>query len=119
MFSILTPGASIPPHRGWAAGVVRCHYSLITPWDHEQCSIDIEGTRHTWQEGEPFVFDDTRRHSVRNATDDIRVVLIVDFEPPFLLARKVYSRARYHVIRRSAEIREICARASTFGHVPI
>jgi beta-hydroxylase len=119
LFSILTPGASIPPHRGWAAGVVRCHYPLVTPRDHEQCAITVDGTRHAWREGEPFVFDDTRRHSVSNATDDVRVVLIVDFEPPFRWARKAYSRFRYHAIRYSTEIREICKRAAAFGDIPV
>ncbi len=119
LFSILTAGASIPPHRGWAAGVVRCHYPLVTPRDHEQCAITVDDTRHAWREGEPFVFDDTRRHSVRNATDELRVVLIVDFEPPFRGARKAYSRFRYHAIRHSTEIREICRRAAAYGDIPI
>jgi len=119
VFSILTPGASIPPHRGWAAGVVRCHYPLVTPRDHQQCAITVAGTRHAWREGEPFVFDDTRRHSVSNATDDIRVVLIVDFEPAFRGPRRAYSRLRYHSIRHSTEIREICKRAATFGDIPM
>ncbi len=111
LFSILEPHAYIPPHKGWAAGVVRCHYPLITPPLREKCFIEVEGGRHSWQEREPFLFDDTQRHSVRNDTDATRVVLIIDFEPPFDMARKLYSRFRYHVVRRTKEIREICKRA--------
>jgi beta-hydroxylase len=119
LFSILGPGAIIPPHRGWAAGVVRCHYPLMTPADFAHCAIEVDGVRHSWREAEPFLFDDTQRHSVRNETAETRIVLILDIEPRFRLMRRIYSRIRYHFVRNSAEIHEICARAARLGSVPV
>src|SRR5262249_28321232 len=61
VFSILDGDSEIPEHRGWAAGVVRCHYPLITPDRTEECYIAIEDRPYSWDEGRPLLFDDTRR----------------------------------------------------------
>jgi beta-hydroxylase len=112
LFSILGPGTRIPAHRGWAAGIVRCHYPLLTPANESGCYIEVAGRKHAWREAEPFLFDDTREHFVVNDTDESRVVLIVDFEPRFSFWRRLYTIFRYHLVRNSAEVREICRRAA-------
>jgi beta-hydroxylase len=115
LFSILEPRAEIPRHRGWAAGVVRCHYPLITPHDEASCWIDVDGVRLHWRESQPLLFDDTLEHEVHNETDEMRVVLIVDFEPRQPLLGWLYSRLRYLLVRRSEEIRSIARRSVVPG----
>jgi len=112
IFSILDGYSSIPPHTGWASGVIRCHYPLMTPQRIEDCFIDIAGRRLSWKEGEPLLFDDTQGHFVRNDTPDMRVVLIVDFEPPFPRIPSLFCKLRYHVVRRSQEMQQICEKAA-------
>lgn len=112
LFSILDPHSGIPPHQGWAAGVVRCHYPLMTPEKTEDCFINIAGQSFSWQEGEPLLFDDTREHWVKNNTSQMRVVLIVDFEPPLPLALKAFCQFRYYFVRNSEEIRHMCEKAT-------
>jgi aspartyl/asparaginyl beta-hydroxylase (cupin superfamily) len=107
LFSILSPHSAIPAHRGWAAGVVRIHYPLIVPHDAERCFIAIEGKRYNWREGEPLLFDDTRRHEVVNETEHLRAVLIIDFEPRLPLVPRTYCAARYRAMRRSEEVRHM------------
>lgn len=112
LFSILEPRGEIPRHRGWAAGVVRCHYPLITPADESRCWMEIGEHRVHWREGEVLLFDDTRHHEVRNETDELRVVLIADFEPRLPALAWLYSKFRYHVVRSSEEIRAIATRSA-------
>ncbi len=112
LFSILEPHSGIPPHEGWAAGVVRCHYPLMTPDNWEDCFMDVAGHRLCWQEREPLLFDDTRTHSVENKTSQTRVVLIVDFETPLPFPLSAFTKLRYHLVRNSEEIRHMCENAA-------
>ena len=79
MFSILTPGTRISPHRGPFKGVLRYHLPLIVPADAERCAIRVGGELRHWREGECLVFDDTFEHEAWNETNEVRVVLFVDF----------------------------------------
>ncbi|MHB1469117.1 MAG: aspartyl/asparaginyl beta-hydroxylase domain-containing protein [Solirubrobacteraceae bacterium] len=82
MFSILSPGKHILPHRGPYKGVLRYHLGLIVPREAESCRIRVgEDIRH-WEEGKSLVFDDTFNHEVWNDTDEVRVVLFVDVLRP-------------------------------------
>lgn len=82
MFSILSPGKHIPPHRGPYAGVLRLHLGLLVPEPREKCRIRIGNQCYAWEEGRCIIFDDTYNHEVWNDTDGYRVVLFVDFERP-------------------------------------
>jgi beta-hydroxylase len=112
LYSILDPRSRIPAHRGWAAGVVRVHYPLIVPNPPDDCRMRIESNWYAWHEREPLLFDDTREHEVRNDTDQMRVVLIIDFEPRLSLFATLYCKLRYFLVRNTAEIRTIRERAS-------
>ncbi len=112
LFSILEPYSAIPPHKGWATGVVRCHYPLITPENPEDCFMEVVGHRLCWQEREPLLFDDTRTHSVKNNSSRMRVVLIVDFEPPLPFPVRAFTKLRYNLVRNSEEIRHMCENAA-------
>jgi len=112
LFSILAGGAELMPHRGPAAGVVRFHYPLIVPKEPEKCWIEIGGHHFFWQEGVPLVFDDTREHWVKNQTAETRVVLIVDSDARMPFPVNVFTALRYHLIRRSSEMKTILDRAA-------
>ncbi|MDG2618036.1 aspartyl/asparaginyl beta-hydroxylase domain-containing protein [Thermoleptolyngbya sichuanensis XZ-Cy5] len=81
-FSILLSHKTIPEHRGPYKGLLRYHLGLKVPAAAEQCGIRVgSGVRH-WQEGKSLIFDDTFPHSAWNHTDDMRVILFVDFIRP-------------------------------------
>lgn len=82
MFSILSPGKTIPPHRGPYKGLLRYHLALKVPRAADSCSLWVDGQRRQWREGETLIFDDTLIHSVENNTTEERVVLFADFVRP-------------------------------------
>ena len=83
MFSVLTPGTHILPHRGVTNTRVVCHLPLVVP---EDCALVVGGEKHAWREGEAVAFDDTYEHEAWNRGNKTRVVLIVDVWNPHLTA---------------------------------
>jgi hypothetical protein len=81
MFSLLAPGAHIPPHTGVANTRLVCHLPLIVP---PGCWFRVGAERREWRPGEAFVFDDTIEHEAANESGELRVVLIVDTWHPDL-----------------------------------
>lgn len=81
-FSILEPGKALPPHRGPYNGVLRLHLALIVPELAQNCWIRVDTERRYWTPGEALVFDDALEHEVHNDTNEVRVVLFVDFLRP-------------------------------------
>lgn len=81
-FSVLTPGAYLPPHKGVTKAILTCHIPLRVPADEANCWIRVNETRHHWRLGKPFIFDDTRQHEVHNDTDEARVVLLIHVRRP-------------------------------------
>jgi len=81
-FSILHPGKHIPPHRGPYAGVLRCHLALKVPKDSSNCWIRVANEKCQWESGKVLIFDDTYEHEAFNNTNEIRVVLFIDFLRP-------------------------------------
>lgn len=81
LFSVLTPGAHILPHRGVTNTRLVTHLPLIVP---EHCALRVGGIDHVWQEGRCVVFDDTYEHEAWNRSDKTRVVLILDTWHPDL-----------------------------------
>ncbi|HEX5339793.1 MAG TPA: aspartyl/asparaginyl beta-hydroxylase domain-containing protein [Gammaproteobacteria bacterium] len=80
-FSVLKPGAIIPPHTGVANIRLVTHLPLIIPPD---CGIRVGEETRGWKEGECIVFDDTFEHEAWNRSDKTRVVLIFDIWNPYL-----------------------------------
>jgi len=105
-FSILSPGAHIPAHKGLAKGLLRCHLGLMVPKERQDCRLFLDGAPHTWEEGRVLLFDDTHRHEVRNATGEDRVVLLFDFERPMTLRGRLTSRTLLALMRRSAYVQD-------------
>ena len=83
MFSVLTPGTHILPHRGVTNTRVVCHLPLVVP---DGCAITVGGERREWREGEAIAFDDTYEHEAWNRGSSTRVVLIIDVWNPNLTA---------------------------------
>lgn len=82
MFSIMSGGNFVAPHRGPYRGALRYHLALETPSDAENCFIMIGGQKHAWKAGEGVLFDDTYKHYVMNNTTDRRIVLFMDIDRP-------------------------------------
>ena len=81
LFSLLRPGAHIPPHHGLINTRLICHLPLIVP---EGCALRVGSTIRAWREGETLIFDDTIEHEARNDSREPRVVLLFDVWQPGL-----------------------------------
>ena len=82
-FSVLKPGAHIPPHTGVVNVRLVTHLPLIVPPD---CGIRVGSETRGWEEGKCVVFDDTFEHEAWNKSGQTRVVLIFDAWNPYLTA---------------------------------
>ncbi|HEY1605399.1 MAG TPA: aspartyl/asparaginyl beta-hydroxylase domain-containing protein [Allosphingosinicella sp.] len=83
MFSLLAPGAHIPPHNGVANTRLVCHLPLIVP---AGCWFRVGAETRAWKTSEAWIFDDTIEHEALNPSDALRVILIVDTWHPDLSA---------------------------------
>lgn len=80
-FSLLKPGAHIPPHTGATNIRSIVHLPLIVP---PGCTFRVGNETRPWIEGEAFVFDDTIEHEAVNPSTELRAILIVDTWNPFI-----------------------------------
>lgn len=92
MFSILEPGKHIPAHRGPYNGVLRLHLGLIVPQPQERVRMRVGSDIVHWEEGRALIFDDAYEHEVWNDSDELRVVLFVDFARPLGFPANVVNR---------------------------
>jgi hypothetical protein len=81
MFSLLAPGAHIPPHNGVANTRLVCHLPLIVP---PGCWFRVGDEQRDWEVGKAWIFDDTIEHEAMNSSDALRVILIIDTWHPDL-----------------------------------
>lgn len=80
-FSILAPGAHIPPHVGLANTKLAVHLPLVIPDD---CGIRVGGETRSWRPGECLIFDDSFEHEAWNDSGETRIVLIFEVWNPAL-----------------------------------
>ncbi|WP_300377013.1 aspartyl/asparaginyl beta-hydroxylase domain-containing protein [Henriciella sp.] len=85
LFSLLKPGASIPPHHGQFNTRLICHLPIILPG---QCGFRVGNETREWKDGEVFIFDDTIEHEAWNRSDSPRYVLIFEVWRPELNERQ-------------------------------
>ncbi len=83
LFSLLRPGARIPPHHGFTNARLICHLPLIIP---PGCGLRVGNETRAWREGEVVVFDDSIEHEAWNSSGEPRAVLIFDVWRPELSA---------------------------------
>jgi hypothetical protein len=81
LFSLLRPGAAIPPHHGFVNTRLICHLPLIVP---DGCAFRVGNDTRPWREGEAWAFDDTIEHEAWNRSDQTRVILLFDIWRPEL-----------------------------------
>lgn len=93
MFSIFEPGKHLPAHRGPYNGVLRFHLGLMVPDAPETVGIRILDRVYRWREGEALIFDDAYEHEAWNHSDQVRVVLFVDFEKPLRFPASLTNKA--------------------------
>jgi aspartyl/asparaginyl beta-hydroxylase (cupin superfamily) len=79
LYSVLKPGARLPPHTGGVNLVLTVHLPLIVPDD---CALRVGGETRAWEEGKLFIFDDSFIHEAWNGSDAQRVVLLWDVWHP-------------------------------------
>jgi aspartate beta-hydroxylase len=85
LFSLLQPGAHIPPHTGILNTRLICHLPLIVP---PGCSLRVGNETRSWEEGKAWVFDDTIEHEAWNRSGQPRVILLFEAWRPELTAKE-------------------------------
>ena len=91
-YSYLAPGKHIPEHRGPFRGILRFHVGLSMPRDENGelgATLWIDGEPHRLADGETLLWDDTYRHEVLNATNKVRIALLLDVWRPHMPADMV------------------------------
>lgn len=90
-FSVLYPGTVLDAHCGPTNVRHRLHFPLSIPLKKRASHnpiFDVNGVKLRWEEGNPFVFDDSLVHSAEYLGDsqdsEIRIVLVVDLWHPHL-----------------------------------
>jgi aspartate beta-hydroxylase len=81
LFSLLRPGARIPPHHGFLNTRLICHLPLIVP---ARCGLRVGNETREWRKGELLIFDDSIEHEAWNLSGELRAVLIFDVWRPEL-----------------------------------
>ena len=81
LFSLLRPGAHIPPHNGLINTRLICHLPLIVPG---RCRFRVGNETREWVEDRAWVFDDSIEHEAWNDSDRTRVILLFDVWQPEL-----------------------------------
>lgn len=79
MFSALNPRSHIPPHFGPMNGILRVHLPLIVP---DGCYMHVGPEIRKVEAGKLLVFDDAFYHEAWNHTDELRVILFLNFWHP-------------------------------------
>ncbi|WP_246091481.1 aspartyl/asparaginyl beta-hydroxylase domain-containing protein [Swingsia samuiensis] len=105
-FSILDPGAEIPPHFGVTKGLLTCHLGVSVPRKREECWINVDGQKIEWENDRCILFDDTYEHWVKNNTDEQRVVLLIQILRPERSVGKLLQKLFMTAIRKSAFVKD-------------
>lgn len=85
LFSLLRPGARIPPHTGVLNTRLICHLPLIVP---PGCGLRVGNETREWVEGKAWLFDDSIEHEAWNNSDQTRVILLFECWRPELSQRE-------------------------------
>jgi aspartyl/asparaginyl beta-hydroxylase (cupin superfamily) len=79
LFSLLRPGAHIPPHNGLINTRLIGHLPLIVPG---QCRLRVGNETRDWRQGKVWLFDDTIEHEAWNDSNETRVILLFEIHRP-------------------------------------
>jgi aspartate beta-hydroxylase len=107
LFSVLKPGAHIPPHHGMINTRLICHLPLIVPG---KAWLRVGSQTHHWKEGELVIFDDTIEHEARNEASETRIVLLFDIWRP-----EITPEEREDVVRLLTAVKDYTGEAVVEG----
>ena len=100
LFSVLRPGAHIPPHHGFVNSRLIVHLPLVVP---KGCALRVGNETREWVEGSAWAFDDTIEHEAWNRSDHTRVILLFEvWRPELSMAEREQVRAMFEAIDRSS-----------------
>jgi len=85
LFSLLRPGAHIPPHTGEVNTRLICHLPLVVP---PNCRLRVGNETRAVVQGKAWVFDDTIEHEAWNGSRETRVILLFEVWRPELSAEE-------------------------------
>ena len=88
LFSVLKPGAHVPPHHGFLNTRCIVHLPLLVPDATPPCRLRVGAEVRAWREGETLIFDDSFEHEAWNPSGQLRVVLIFEVWRPELTAHE-------------------------------
>lgn len=81
LFSLLRPGAHIPPHTGETNARLICHLPIVVP---PNCALRVGNDTRAVVDGKAWVFDDTIEHEAWNGSAETRVILLFEIWRPEL-----------------------------------
>ena len=85
LFSLLRPGAHIPPHNGLINTRLIAHLPLIVPG---KCRLRVGNDTREWVPGKVWLFDDTIEHEAWNDSNETRVILLFEVNRPDITAQE-------------------------------
>jgi aspartyl/asparaginyl beta-hydroxylase (cupin superfamily) len=104
MFSSLNPHSRIPPHVGPMNGIVRAHLPLVVP---QGCYIRVGNEERTWHEGKLLAFDDSFEHEVFNHSDQVRIVLFMNFWHPCFRTEELPALERFRAAYEASPLSRV------------
>ena len=123
MFSALNPKSHLARHVGPINGVLRGHLPMIVP---KGCRIQVGDDVREWEEGKVMVFDDSFFHEVWNDSDQLRIVLFMNFWHPAIAEEDIPAIERFrHIIENEFPVaveylkRQEAPRSHTIERGPI
>lgn len=105
MYSILLPHKHIPAHRGPYRGLLRLHIPLKVPYDAQNCNIKVHKELRHWEPNKCLIFDDGYMHEIWNNTNEVRVVLFIDFLRPLNFFLQQLNLLIIYIYKKSAFIK--------------
>jgi aspartate beta-hydroxylase len=111
--SFLAPGKYVPAHRGPFRGVLRFYLGLSVPVADDgrpAAVLRIAGTEYRIGDGDCMLWDDTFPHEVRNDSDQVRSVLLLDvWRRDMPLDMVVFSKLLIALVRAGIRVRGVPA----------
>jgi hypothetical protein len=86
LFSVLDPGARLPPHADEFNFITTCHLGVVIP---AGCGLRVGAETRAWKEGRCLVFDTTYEHEAWNEGPSRRAVLLLDVWHPDLTPTEI------------------------------
>lgn len=102
LWSVLSPGAEIPQHRGPDPGVLRFHLGVDCP---EGAALGLEQRPVAYRNGETILFDDTELHEAWNRSDRERVTLFCELLRPLPSPWRYLNRASHEILALTPRFR--------------